>query len=196
MKLYVAGLVAGLCLYGGAVAFGGESLFGIAGKDLQKKPAKAPAQVQDQPKVDPRELIARDSLKALQKWLDTEKEYRMIREQIRQQDEQILILKERKEKAEKVQEVYNSTDTKEPAQAEEQKESEKNLREAAKGYEVSVKDLDKLKEKMVVAEKRYNVAERAYKIYNPSLSGVAGLQLRKSMGDTTAIVPEGMGKSK
>lgn len=196
MKLYVAGLVAGLCIYGGSVAFGGENMLGIAGKDLQRKPGKATAQVQEQTKVDPRELIARDSLKALQKWMDAEKEYRVIREQIRQQDEQILIFKERKEKAEKVQDLYKTTEAKEPAQVEELKESEKSLRDATKGYDASVKDLDKLKEKMVVSEKRYNVAERAYKIYNPSLSGVAGFELRKNMGDTTAVIPEGMGKSK
>ncbi|NTW49349.1 MAG: hypothetical protein HGB19_06415 [Chlorobiales bacterium] len=192
MKNYVAVFVGALCFCGGAIAYGGENMLGIAGKDFQKKPAKveAPAQSQPMQKVDPRELIARDSLKSLNKWLDAEKDYRVVREQIRLQDEQLLLFKEHQDKAGKVLELYKTDEAKEPAQISEQKDSEKSLRDAEKGYENALKEKDKLKEKLVAAEKRYNLAERAYKIYNPSLSGVAGLELRKSMGDTSAVAPQ------
>lgn len=194
MKNYVAVFVGALCICGSVLAYGG-TMQAVPGKGVQKKAAKVDAPAAESlpmQKVDPRELIARDSVKALQKWLDAEKDYRAVREQIRQQDEQILLFKERQDKAGKVLELYKANETadpKESAQSSEHKDAEKSLRDAEKGYDAAMKDMEKLKEKLFAAEKRYNLAERAYKIYNPSLSGVSGIELRKSMGDTSAVSP-------
>ncbi|ACF12668.1 hypothetical protein Ctha_0197 [Chloroherpeton thalassium ATCC 35110] len=148
----------------------------VAVKEMQRratKKEKPEQQKQSATSVEPRKLISEDSLKALNKWLDTEKEYKRLKNLMAKQNSRIRLFKERLDKAEKVAELYNQPG-KDPEYLRDQKEAQANLGEAKKNHDVEAKKLDDLKSELAVAEKRYTIAEKAYKIYNPTLIGFAG----------------------
>ncbi len=148
-----------------------ESIAKETQRKISKKQAKAAAEKLQN--IEPRKLISGDSTKALTKWLEMEKEYKKIKAEVDKQTVRLEFFKERLDKAKKVAELYKAPG-KDPDYLRDQKEAQDNEAQASKNFDIESKKLEGLKSELAVSEKRYNIAEKAYKIYNPSLSGFAG----------------------
>jgi len=158
----------------GSFALNKSAVKEVQRRAKKKKPSKkAPAN------VSPRKLISEDSLKALSKWLNTEKEYKRIKTLMMNQNSRISLFKERLDKASKVAELYKEPG-KDPEYLRDQKEAQSNLAESKKNYDVEAKKLDNLNADLAVAEKRYTIAEKAYKIYNPTLDGFSDKSIEEN----------------
>jgi|GEM_PF-1955524 len=151
-------------------------------KDTQRRLSKkqVPKQVEKLKDVEPRKLISDDSTKALKKWLEMEKDYKKIKNEVEAQNTRLEFFKERLNKAKKVAELYKEPG-KDPDYLRDQKEAQESESQASKNHEVEAKKLEQLKSELAVSEKRYNIAEKAYKIYNPSLSGFTSKGVAKDI---------------
>ncbi len=161
------------------LSFSNISVAGETSAKALKENQRPTTKKQDKPaqnklmKFEPRKLISDDSTKALKKWLEMEKDYKKIKMDVDKQTVRLEFFKERLDKAKKVAELYKEPG-KDPDYLSDQKEAKDNEVQSSKNYDVEAKKLDNLKAELAVSEKRYNIAEKAYKIYNPSLSGFAG----------------------